>query len=505
MPGQSALQKTSPRRPLSAAFGAAMAAFTAAPKPLGTSVDLTNLATYYVDSVGGSNANNGTTPTTPKQTLAGLPTLVAGNTVALKCGSEFREGMPLGVSGAAGQQIVWGQYGLGTRPKVKGSKDYGTTLVWTAVGSGVYSAPAASLPGANTNMVYVDEVIPLRKYASLAALQAGYAGGFFADSTNSILYVWLSDGSNPTGRRIEVNGVVAAPVNLSQGYVTIQDIAFMHGYANTTNQSVSTIPGVIIRRCQVGPHFGTGMYVGSPGMIFEDNFVTTCWDGYEYPSSQGAGIVSGTANTLGAQIRRNWITNCRNGMTIQGATAGLDIYRNFLYLNHVNGIDIFTPSGSKKIRVVNNTIWHRPTGPTPAGHGIDTQSTGTGLWSVNNIVITDFAADPTNTEVYTLASGSAGDTFEDYNLGWVLPGSTAYYGKVQNTTYGTAAAYWAAVQAAYGASNDAHSLNADPLLANLTALDARPLPGSAAIGVGMVVPGIAELTPAGAAPNLGAF
>jgi hypothetical protein len=279
----------------------------------------------------------------------------------------------------------------------------------------------------------------------------------------------------------------------------------MHGYAGTTNQSVSANPGVIIRRCQIGPHAGTGMYVGSPGMILEDCFVTTCTDGYEYPTGLGNGITTGTANTAGAVIRRNWVTNCRNGIQSLGNTAGIDIYRNFVYLNKVNGIDVFGAGGTKNVRVVNNTVWHRPTGPTPAGHGIDQQSAGTGLYAVNNIVITDFNGDNSNTEAYTLATGTGSNTFEDYNLGWVLPGSNAFFGKVGITAYATASAYWSAVRATYGATNDVHSINADPLLANLAALDARLLPGSPAVGAGMIVPGIAEAAVSGAAPNLGAF
>lgn len=475
------------------------------PRPFGAGpMNLTGYATYYVDSVAGSNGNSGLTPSTPKQTLAALPTLTEGAIVALKCGSTFREAIPMTGSGTATAPIIWGQYGTGTRPKIKGSKDYGTTLTWSLSSGVIYSAPAAALPAA-ANLVYVDEVTPLRKYASLAALQAGTAGGYFADTTNNVLYVWMWDGSNPTGHAVEVNGVVTQIGNTgTRAHLQFQDIAIMHGSGSNAGLfSASTSPGVVIRRCQLGPHYGAGTYVGSPGMIVEDCYVTTCWDAIEYPDTtgSGAGITGGTANSAGAIIRRNWVTGCTHGIR-PNAMQTTDIHHNFVYLNHVNGIDNY--AAGTAVRVVNNTVWHRPTGPTPAGHGIDQQATGTGLWSRNNLVYTDFTGDSTNVEAYTLASGSGANTSEDYNLGWVAPGSTAAFGKVGTTAYPTAAAYWAAVGAAYNASDNVHSVNVDPLLADLAGLDPRLLAGSPAINAGVVVAGITD-GHSGAAPDLGAF
>lgn len=477
-----------------------------APQPLGTAVDLTGTATYYVDSVAGVDTNNGTAVATPKKTLAALPALAAGNTIALKCGSVFREAMPMTGSGASGTPITWGQYGTGTAPKIKGSKDYGTTLTWTLNSGAIYQAPATALPAAS-NLVYIDEQTPLRKYATLAALQAGAAGGYFADTTNNLLYVWMRDGSNPTGHSIEVNGAVSTMANTgARAWLTVQDISIMHGSGNNAGFfAASTTSGIILQRCTIGPHFGAGVYLGNPGMIVQDCLVTGCWDAVDYPgtSGSGAGITGGTANSTSCIVRRNWVTGCTHGIRPNGMQS-VDIHHNFVYLNHVNGIDNFAAGGANAVRAINNTVWHRPDGATPAGHGIDQQAAGTGLWAVNNIVYTDFTGSSTNAEAYCLATGSSANTFEDYNLGWVVPASTGVYGKVGTITYTTAATYWAAVRTSYGASNDVHSLSANPLFVSLGNLDPRLQSASPAINAGQVVTGITDGF-LGAAPDLGAF
>lgn len=470
-----------------------------------TPVDLTGAATYYVDSVNGLNGNNGTSPATPKQTIAGLPTLVAGNTVALKCGSEFREAIPFAASGSSGSRITWGQYGTGTMPKVKGSKDYGTTLTWSVYSGAVYAAPAAALL-TTSNVLYVDELTPLRKMASAAAITA--PGQYFPDTTNGVLYVRMWDDSNPTGHRIEQNGNLSTVANLgTRGYTTIQDIGVMHGHGNLSGiLAAGTQAGTIVRRCWVAGHYGTGLYVGTPGMIAEDNTVEQCWDAVPYPSSNGnsVGINFGNgANGLGCQIRRNRIRRAYYGVRCNTAVQGGTIRHNLFEFCQLNALDNNGGSGTaaSPIEFYNNTIIHRPN--TPNGHGLD-QQVGDGMKSRNNLVVCDYTGANTNVQLFDLSSGTGANTSEDYNLGYLMPGTSCAWGKVGTTQYATKAPYEAAVIATYGAGNNAHSIEGDPLFVNFAAGDYRLKVGSPARNAGVVISGVTDGY-TGAAPDVGCY
>ena len=81
--------------------------------------------TYYVDSVSGSDSNNGTSTGTPWQTIAKInaQSFNPGDSILLKCGDVFYNG-PLTVptSGSNGNPITFGHYGTcGANPIVKGS------------------------------------------------------------------------------------------------------------------------------------------------------------------------------------------------------------------------------------------------------------------------------------------------------------------------------------------------------------------------------------------------
>ena len=79
---------------------------------------------YYIDSIGGSDANTGKSPTAAWQTIAKVnaTTFKAGDSVLFKCGSVW-SGVtlhPLG-SGTIGKPIVISKYGTGNLPLLKGN------------------------------------------------------------------------------------------------------------------------------------------------------------------------------------------------------------------------------------------------------------------------------------------------------------------------------------------------------------------------------------------------
>jgi PKD repeat protein len=86
-------------------------------------VSLAGATTYYVDSVGGSDGNTGTSSGSPWQTLTKVSTITfaAGDQILLKCGSVWngQQLWPKG-SGSSGNPIVINSYSTGAKPLING-------------------------------------------------------------------------------------------------------------------------------------------------------------------------------------------------------------------------------------------------------------------------------------------------------------------------------------------------------------------------------------------------
>lgn len=79
--------------------------------------------TYYVDSVGGNDNNNGTSQSAPWKNLTKVSTVTfqAGDQILLKCGSVWngQQLYPKG-SGSSGNPIVINSYSTGAKPLING-------------------------------------------------------------------------------------------------------------------------------------------------------------------------------------------------------------------------------------------------------------------------------------------------------------------------------------------------------------------------------------------------
>jgi hypothetical protein len=78
---------------------------------------------YYVDATGGNDSNDGLTSGTPWRTLAKVrvATFVPGDTIALKRGESWTDGLTINQSGTAGHPITFTAYGIGALPKIDGA------------------------------------------------------------------------------------------------------------------------------------------------------------------------------------------------------------------------------------------------------------------------------------------------------------------------------------------------------------------------------------------------
>ncbi len=90
----------------------------------------TYATTYYVDATGGNNSNNGTSTSTPWQTISKLNSLAcgsgggqlqAGDSVLFKSGETWREQLTVPCSGSSNSPITFGAYGSGAKPVINGN------------------------------------------------------------------------------------------------------------------------------------------------------------------------------------------------------------------------------------------------------------------------------------------------------------------------------------------------------------------------------------------------
>lgn len=175
-----------------------MAINTALASLANTTVRNTPTFTYYVDSVGGLDANNGTTISTPFQNLTALPTLVAGNSVGLKYGSTWRQEITISVN-----NITIQGYGTGTKPIIDCSdviapgsftKTGGRTNVYQATVSPELNVDAQTNVNVWENNAYLT-------YASSIANCDATPGSYFPSSNTTApitLYINPVGSTNPT-------------------------------------------------------------------------------------------------------------------------------------------------------------------------------------------------------------------------------------------------------------------------------------------------------------------
>jgi hypothetical protein len=98
--------------------------------------------TYYVSSSTGSDANNGTSASTPWQTIAHVngQTFSPGDSILFKRGDVWNESLATASSGSSGNPIAFDAYGTGAAPNLTGYYAVPTTA-WVPVTGNAWKAP----------------------------------------------------------------------------------------------------------------------------------------------------------------------------------------------------------------------------------------------------------------------------------------------------------------------------------------------------------------------------
>lgn len=118
-------------------------------------------ASFYLDSLGGDDRNNGRSPETAWASFRRLTSirLLPGDTVFLRAGSFWRDEMRLSLRGAPGQPIAVQPYGDGAPPAISGANPVPSNR-WEPQSDGIFRVDIGRI--ARPDTVYLDGQ-PLRE------------------------------------------------------------------------------------------------------------------------------------------------------------------------------------------------------------------------------------------------------------------------------------------------------------------------------------------------------
>jgi parallel beta-helix repeat protein len=348
---------------------------------------------YYVDSIAGSDANNGTSSSSPWRTVAKVnsTSFSPGTHVLFKKGDLWRETLSPFASGEAGNPIVFDAYGTGAAPILSGANllPQSTWTLCSDCQSNVWRAGASAQP----NIVLFNGVRGNAK-TSISALVA--AGDWYWAS--DVLYVWAPLNPGSSYATVEAGSRIVVANLSALAYLTVQNLELTGSNGLPTN-------GVVYAHTQngVSPHHlmlnnlvlnnGAGH-----GVHFEGcNYCTVQASQISNMASDGISVVSlSTANPItSGSILGNTVTNnnhdgiatygCAIGGNCQGFLFSSGVFLSGIIISgntvHDNGEGIYLEWTNHSM-VTSNAAYHniRTANPAAEGGGIELEA------SSNNII-----------------------------------------------------------------------------------------------------------------------
>lgn len=146
--------------------------------------------TYYVSSTG-SDLNNGTSTSTPWQTLDKVnnTTFTAGDKILFKAGDTFTGTIIPTASGTSSNSITYGMYGTGAKPVITG---FASVSGWTSLGGNKWESAALSSAFSDINILSINGV----NYAKGRTPDTGYWASTSATYTKSSNVGTITDTAN---------------------------------------------------------------------------------------------------------------------------------------------------------------------------------------------------------------------------------------------------------------------------------------------------------------------
>lgn len=274
---------------------------------------------YYV-ATNGSDGGTGQSLSDPFRTIQkALNVVQPGDTVWVR-GGTYRESAQAVTEGQATSWITICAY-ANENPVLKGSWP---VTNWVEVGGGVWKSPDW---GNNSQQVFVDgaslqqigwpnaELRPDQYQPVGLSLENLTPSSFFYSPTDGTLYVWLADGTAPTGRLVEASRT-ASPLIATRAYYKLKQLAVRHSDLMRFNTQ------------------GAAMDLGS----------NTVAEGCSIQWCDFAGVsMSHGAQLLGCDISHNGVVGIQGygrGIVVRDCLIASNNYRNFRVNWHAGGMKL---------------------------------------------------------------------------------------------------------------------------------------------------------------------
>lgn len=438
-----------------------------------------SVPTYYVSNTG-SDSNNGTSTSTPWQTLAKVSasTFSCGSSVLFQAGGIWREHLVIPSSGCNGRPITFSSYGSGTPPTFYNSIAEGSVGNWTNQSGNLWYATNAQFANDVGSISYGNPATTIltNKVSSLIGLTT--QGQFYSDMADSRVYVYST--SNPAtfypgGIEVWWGGPANGQSNQIVVANGINNIIFENinlQFAGFNGLEISNAHHWIIQNINAS-YIGGGYYTGTTraGLAVQVNEGSSDITINQLNSleiiNQGVGIENGnsTGNVTNVLIE--------NSVLDKSAQAGIELANSSTSAFSISGVTI------KNTTIKNSGMgqWGVIEG-SPGSDGVHIYFNGAGEGSISGVSIVgclitgnqgdgvqaeDGAADITVS--YSVISnngmdGFRGAWFDNPNAGQMVAYGNLIYGNTGNglyTTNGSGAGYTFVNNTVLGNGTDASS------------------------------------------------